>query len=583
VHRSGWFYRNGCGASALLAGLLWSGAAAAQTNPPQQSLPSPEQVTPPTPEIQKRSSVNVDSRSAFQAETCPFDDSPLRLDLKKVEFSRPDGSALQPEIAAAISDLKLPSGDQSIRVVCELRDTVNAALRRRGWIASVQIPAQEITDGVLKLQIVTARMVETRVRGNPGPYDKLLRERLAQLQAYDPLNERTVERLLLLAGDVPGLDVQLALRPAGGKQGDVIGEVTINYRRFTVLANAQNYNSKVLGRETAYVRGEYYGLTGMADLTYLGVSSTADFQEQKILQAGHIIGLDGKGTTFGGRVSYAWSRPDLGALDYRTDTLIAGFDLTRPLVRSLNTNVSVGAGFDYIDQYTNIYSGDAKLPLTRDKMRIVYASMSGDMRDLRLDGSVIWSLRTAIELRKGFDIFGASKTGFVDGHVQSRIDGNSSAFVARGSVEGIVGPSPWFRLIGKGQVQWTDVSLLNYEEFSLGNLTIGRGYDPGANSGDRAVGLSAEAEFTLPISQRFTVQPFGFYDFVYLDNLDRGATERNRKLSSFGGGVRLTLPGMALLEVTYAHPKDKALTIDKRRPSDRLLLSLSLRFSDTAR
>ncbi len=568
---------------AMLVGLLWAGAATAQTNPPQQSLPSPEQVTPPTPEIQKRSSVNVDSRGAFQAETCPFEDSPLRFDLKKVEFSRPDGSALQPEIAAAIADLKLPSGDQSIRVVCELRDNVNAALRRRGWIASVQIPAQEINDGTLKLQIVTARMVETRVRGNPGPYEKLLRERLAQLQTYDPLNERVVERLLLLAGDVPGLDVQLALRPAGGRQGEVIGEVTINYRRFTVLANAQNYNSKVLGRETAYVRGEYYGLTGMADLTYLGVSSTADFHEQKILQAGHIIGLDGKGTTFGGRISYAWSRPDLGALDYRTDTLIAGFDFTRPLVRSLNTNISVGAGVDYIDQYTNIYSGDAKLPLTRDKMRIVYASMSGDTRDVRQDGSVIWSLRTAIELRKGFDILGASKQGFVDGHVQSRIDGHSDAFVARGSVEGIVGPSPWFRLIGKGQVQWTNVSLLNYEEFSLGNLTIGRGYDPGANSGDRAVGLSAEAEFTLPISSRVTVQPFGFYDFVYLDNLDRGATERNRKLSSFGGGLRLGLSGMALLELTYAHPKDKALTIDQRRPSDRLLVSLSLRFSDTPR
>ncbi len=554
----------------------------AQTVPPQ-SLPSPEQVTPPTPEIQKRSSVNVDSRGAFEVDTCPFDDSPLRLDLKKVEFSRPDGSPLQPEIAQAIAGVKLPTGDQSIRVVCELRDAVNATLRRQGWVASVQIPAQEITDGTLKLQIVTAHMVETRVRGNPGPYEKLLRERLAQLQSYDPLNERVVERLLLLAGDVPGLDVQLALRPSGGRQGDVIGEVTINYRRFTVLANAQNYNSRVLGRETGYVRAEYYGLTGMGDLTYLGASSTADFHEQKILQAGHIFSLDGRGTTFGGRVSYAWSRPDLGALDYRTDTLIAGFDVTRPLVRSLNTNLSLGAGVDYIDQYTNIYSDGTKLPLTRDKMRILYLSASGDTREVRLDGSILWSLRTALELRKGFDILGASKQGFADGHVQSRIDGHSDAFVARGSVEGIFGPSPWFRLIGKGQVQWTNVSLLNYEEFSLGNLTIGRGYDPGANSGDRAVGLTGEAEFTLPLSDKVTFQPFGFYDFVYLDNLDRGATERNRKLSSFGGGIRIGLPGMALLEVTYAHPKDKALTIDQRRPPDRVLVSLSLRFSDSVR
>lgn len=576
VHRDG--YRVG----SLLAALLWSGAALAQNAPPQ-SLPSPEQVTPPTPQTRQGSRVAVDSRAAFEAERCPFDDSALRLDLRKVEFTRPDGSPLQPEIAAVVSKLKLPSGDQSIRVVCDLRDETNAALRREGWVASVQIPAQEITDGTLKLQIVTARMVETRVRGNPGPYEGLLRERLAQLQSYDPLNERVVERLLLLAGDVPGLDMQLALRPAGGRQGEVIGEVTINYRRFTVLANAQNYNSRVLGRETAYVRAEYYGLTGLSDLTYAGVSSTADFQEQKIVQVGHIFGLDRSGSTFGGRVSYAWSRPDLGVLDYRTDTLIAGFDYTRPLLRSLNTNLTAGAGFDYINQITDIYAGDTKLPLTRDRMRIAYASLSGDMRDVRMDGSVIWSLRTALELRKGFDILDASKRGFSGGSVQSRIDGHADAFVARGSVEGIAGLTSGFRVIGRTQAQWTNVSLLNYEEFSLGNLTIGRGYDPGANSGDRAVGFSGEAELDVPFSRKLTSQVFGFYDFVYLDNLDRGSTERSRKLSSFGGGVRLGLPGMALLEVTYAHPKDKALTIDEAPPADRVLVSLSLRFSDGVR
>ncbi|UYY57199.1 ShlB/FhaC/HecB family hemolysin secretion/activation protein [Sphingomonas sp. S2-65] len=565
----------------LLAGLLWSGGADAQNVP--QSLPSPEQVTPPTPELRGPSRVDVDSRSAFQAERCPFDDSALRLDLRRVEFTRADGSPLQPEIQAVVARLKLPAGDQSIRVVCDLRDEVNEALRRAGWIASVQIPAQEINDGTLRLQIVTARMVETRVRGNPGPYEKLLRERLAQLQSYDPLNERTVERLLLLAGDVPGLDIQLALRPAGREQGEVIGEVTINYRRFTVLANAQNYNSRVLGRETGYVRAEYYGLTGLSDVTYVGLSSTADFQEQKIVQGGHIFGLDGKGSTFGGRLSYAWSRPDLGVLDYRTDTLIAGFDYARPLVRSLNTNVTVGLGFDYINQITDIYSGDTKLPLTRDRMRIAYASLSGDTRNVRGDGSLVWSLRTALELRKGFDILDASQQGVRGGEIQSRVDGHADAFLLRGSVEAVAGITPGFRLIGRGQAQWTNVSLLNYEEFSLGNLTIGRGYDPGANSGDRAVGLSGGAELDLPPVAHVTPQVFGFYDFVYLDNLDRGATERNRRLSSFGGGVRLGLPGLALLEVTYAHPKDKALIIDERRPSDRVLVSLSLRFSDSAR
>ncbi|PSJ36844.1 hypothetical protein C7I55_24335 [Sphingomonas deserti] len=527
--------------------------------------------------------MNVDSRSAFEVSTCPFDESPLRLDLQRVVYSRPDGSPLPAEIADVIARLKQPSGDQSIRVICDLRDAANAALRREGWVASVQVPPQEITDGTLALHVVTAKMVEVRVRGNAGPYEDMLRERLNRLKTFDPLNEGVIERLLLLAGDVPGLDVQLALRPAGGAPGEVIGDVTISYRRFNLLANLQNYNSRVLGRETGYVRAEYYGLTGLSDITYVGASSTADFKEQRILQAGHIAGLGADGSTLGARISFAWSRPDLPGLDYRADTLIVGFDYTKPLIRSLNTNVFAAAGFDYIDQLTNLYSGDLKLPLTRDKMRIAYLSLNADTRRVRPDGSPIWAFRGALEARKGFDILGATKPGVEDGRIQSRIDGEADALVLRASLEAMAGLSRTFRLVARGQTQWTDDPLLNYEEFSLGNLTMGRGYDPGANGGDRAIGLSGEAQFDLPFSSRFTSQVFGFYDFVYLDNLDRGATETERTLSSFGAGLRLGLPGQALLEITYAHPKDRALTIDREPPSDRILVSLSLRFSDAVR
>jgi hemolysin activation/secretion protein len=146
---------------------------------------------------------------------------------------------------------------------------------------------------VLRLEVVTARIVELRVRGDAGRYEPLLRQRLARIQAMDPLNEREAERLLLLAGDVPGLDVALSLRASGGKQGDVIGDLTVSSRRFALFANVQNYNSALLGRETVYARGELYGLTGLGDITYFGASAAVDFPEQFIVQAGHIYAVAG--------------------------------------------------------------------------------------------------------------------------------------------------------------------------------------------------------------------------------------------------------------------------------------------------
>jgi hemolysin activation/secretion protein len=569
----------------LLAVSSGAGALPAWAQDTPGQITPREVVTPPTPTSAPPTTTNVDARGAIAQAACPFEDSDIRLTLSEVRFVRPDGSPLQPVIADTLAQVPVPTGEQSIRVVCDLRDQANAALNRDGWIASVQIPAQSIGSGVLELRVVTARITEVRVRGNPGPYRDVLESRISQLRGFDPLNKRDAERALLLSGDVPGLDVQLSLRPAGTQPGDVIGELAITYRPFTIFANVQNYNARALGRETGYVRAEYYGLTGLQDLTYIGASSTADFEEQRIAQVGHIFGLDNNGTSLGGRFTYAWSRPDLGALELKTDTLIAGFDLVTPLVRTVNTNLRIGIGFDYVDQETSVRAGNGLVPLNLDKLRIGFIRVSGDVLKRRGDGSTLFLLRAGLEARKGFDIFDATPVGsFVPGTaLPSRIDGNSRAYVVRGELDATLALGRIFSVAGTARGQWSNEPLLNYEEFSLGNLTIGRGYDPGSNSGDRAIGLRGEVRAAPPISDRVGTEIFGFVDNVWFTNLDRSSTETDRHIRSYGGGLRLTLPNAMLLEAQYARPRDRALTIDATPPTDRFLLSLTVQFRAKAR
>lgn len=562
----------------------------AQVQPPQGVLPSAAELAPRVAESSEPARGTIRRRG--EQRECPkaLVESPVEVTIDRIDFKRPDPTKsgevqdLQPEIAAVLAGIEAPRASRSVAVVCEIRDKAYDALRRAGWVASVQIVPQEIADGTLQLLVVSAHITEMRVHGSAGPYAALLRGRIDQLTAMDPLNERVAETLLLQAGDMPGLDVSLALRPAGGRPGEVIGELEVRYHRFTVLANIQNYNSKLIGRETAYMRAEAYGLTGMADTTYVGLSTTADLHEQKILQLGHSFGVDRSGTRIGANFTYAWSRPDLGVLDYRTDTLVAGLEIEKPLKRSVNTNFGLVGGFEYINQGTKIYSGKTGLPLTSDRMRILYAALSGDTRSVNLDGSPRWSLSGHVELRKGLAILDASDSGFAGPRFQSRVEGKSDAFVARAEARGFVALGRYFSIEERAQAQWSDDPLLNYEEFSVGNLTIGRGYDPGSNSGDRAFGLASELQARLPLrTERFTVQLFGFYDLVTLDNLDTGSTEVNRLMRSYGGGARIALPGNALLEITYAHPRDRALRIDPAPPPDRLLFSLSIRFRDKLR
>ncbi|WP_174280507.1 ShlB/FhaC/HecB family hemolysin secretion/activation protein, partial [Sphingomonas bacterium] len=563
--------------------------AGAQT--PQQPLPSQLPPTPtinlPTPTTAPPATTRVDTRGALPETSCPFGDSPIRLKLAAVRFTRSDGGALAAGVARSLSRVATPGGDQAIKVVCQLRDDANAALRRDGWLASVQIPAQSIDSGELRLQVVTARITDIRVHGTPGPYRKGLEARIRELRGLDPLNQRDAERALLLAGDIPGLNVQLSLRPAGTAPGDVIGDLSITYRPFAVLGNAQNFNSRQLGRETGYLRGELYGLTGLNDVAYLGASSTADAREQIIVQGGYTVGLGLSGLTLGPRVIYAWSRPDLGLLDLKTDTLIAGFDATLPLKRSLNTNLRAGVGVDYVNQTTRVSTtASNSVPLNADKLRIVFARLSGETGRRRLDGSILYSISGNVEARKGLGIFGATPVGGVSsaGAIPSRPDGDSRATVLRADLDVTIGLDRIFSLTASARGQYASDPLLNYEEFSLGNLTVGRGYDPGSNSGDRAIGLRIEPAARLPLRRsNLDAQLFGFYDAVALTNLDRGQLEVDRHLRSYGGGARLTLFNRLLFEAIYAHPLDRALTIDKAPPPDRVLVSLTAKFNAPAR
>ena len=545
-------------------------------------VPTREEVNPEPPRREAEpGKVSIDSGNAFARGPCPLDSSELRTTIPSIQFGGAGVKPLPAELVPILANIRAPEGEQSVRVVCDIRDAANAALRSRRYVATVQIPAQRLDGGPLQLEVITARIVETRVRGNAGPYEGLIESRIAALQSFDPLNEAQAERLLLLADDIPGLDVRLSLQPAGGAPGEVIGELTVDYHPFGVVANAQNLNSKQLGRETVYARAELYGLTGLGDLTYLAGSSTVDFDEQKIVQVGHEMLLDQNGTSLALRATFADSRPTLPSLSLRTKSWILNAELLQPLMRTVNDNYYLGVGFERVDQRTDLASSGAggSAALNLDRISTIYMRFSGNSRRLCRDGTEATSLNGFAEFRKGIDAFDATKTGVITkaGYAPSRFEGDAKAWVIRGQLDGKIGLGPIFELFGSARGQWTNQALLNYDEFSIGNLTIGRGYDPGANTGDKAYAGTAELRVNLPTGPRVGTQVFGFYDHVRLFNLDTGSTEARRRLESYGGGVRVTLSGVARLDLTYAHPLDPPLLTgaSAKVPKDRILVSLT--------
>lgn len=556
----------------------------ALANAQSDILPNRDQLELPEVETKDRQGVQVNiDRDSKSRPNCPFDNSDLTTELSGVSFQKFSGGELDTRISGSLSTVAIPLGVQPLSVVCDIRDEANEKLRKAGWIAKVQIPQQDLVDN-LRMDVVTARISEIRVVGDTGPYRNVLEKRIRKITELDPLNEREVEQILLEINDLPGMSVRLGLAPRGTQAGDFIGNLTVTHERYRGYFNARNYNPNRIGRETGYGRLEYYGLTGYGDISFVGAQATADFEEQLIVQAGHEFGLKGNGIRFGAEGTYAMSKPDIEGLNLDTNALLFKAYASYPLMRTLRRNADLVAGFEYADQSTNI--GD--ITLSEDALRTITlrGELSGE--DLYIDGESRLFYDTYLEIRQGLDVLGATNVNdfgvAVTGDSQaSRPFGRADALVVRARADLY---APLVSTVGIGarlEGQWTDDPLLNYDEYSIGNLSIGRGYDPGANSGDIALGGAFELTASPFKFDDNKLDVFGFYDVVRIENLDRFTPQPVRTLQSVGAGLRFYFGDGLKAEVTYASPMDRAIFSDEFKPSERVLLSLTTKFPSLLR
>lgn len=577
------------GSAALIAAAL-PAAAWAQATP---QIPTREEIQRPTlpPAVQPGEQI-VAVDDGIERAPCPLaspEFANIRFTLRGVEFSRVEGidnQLLAPSWSDRVGQ-ELP-----ISAVCDIRDRAATILRGQGYLAAVRVPPQTIGDGVVRLDILSARMSRIEVRGDAGANERLLQRYLSRLDDQPVFNIVEAERYLLLARDIPGMDARLTLRP-GTVPGEVVGEVTVVRTPFTFDFNAQNFGSPDVGRWGGNARARFAGLTGMGDLTTVSFYATPDFDEQKVVQVGHEFRVGGEGLRFGASYTYAWTRPDIAGLPVKSDTQIVSLYTAYPLVLTQARRVTIGGGLDFIDQDIAL----AGVPINEDRLRVF---------NLRADASWIdpasiagrggyspseprWSLATSFEARKGVDFLGASDdcgpggaACFLPGAVPlTRIEGKPDAFLIRANALAEWRPAKRFTLSAAPRAQWAKDPLLAYEEFSGGNFTVGRGFDPGTVIGDSGVAVALEARYGsfVPANiKSFAVQPFVFFDAAWVWNEDSAFDGLDpQKLYSAGGGVRVAYGDLARLDVTLAVPLNRGGFLTEK-PDPRLLVSLTTQF-----
>ncbi|MCJ8155894.1 ShlB/FhaC/HecB family hemolysin secretion/activation protein [Sphingomonas sp. LaA6.9] len=547
-----------------------------------------------TPEARTGARLNVEG--GIERAPCPLADprfADIRVTISDVRFNN-----LTAVSAEALRGAWARHQDQSVPIatVCEIRDEAATMLRRMGYLAAVQVPPQKIENGVVQFDVLMAKLVGIQVRGDAGRSERQIAGYLDRIRAQEVFNIHDAERHLLLARDLPGFDVRLTLRPAGTVPGEVIGEVAVLRTPVELDANIQNYGSKDVGRFGGVARVQFNGLTGLGDRTTFSVFSTADFEEQLVLQAGHALRIGSDGLTLAGDFTYAWTRPDIGGgLDLRSETLVGNLALSYPIIRGQSANLFVAGGLDFVDQQVE-FRTDPPTPISEDKLRVAFLRLDYDAIDPASLASTRgysaaeprWRTGASLELRQGLDIFGAGKPcgpNFVNcafpNTPLSRIDADPTAFVVRASGYAEFRPSPLFAISLSPRAQWAPDPLLSYEEFSGGNYTVGRGYDPGSIIGDSGIGVQAELRYgsILPRSATdIALQPYLFFDAAKIWNEDFTLPVIGRtRLYSAGGGLRAAWGDHARLDATLGVPlRRTGLQLEK--PDPRFLISLTVKF-----
>lgn len=525
--------------------------------------PSREQLHPerqaPTPQPRSR-----DLFSAPPALPCPLADSKVTFRLESVEIAGATVAAQR--LRPAYQDLI--GSTVPISAICKIRDRLSLILFRQGLLARVEAPAQTISAGRLKLVVVEARIVAVRVRGDIGPAQDKVEAYLDKLRGLAPFDLRTAQRYLLLANDVPGVRISAALRPSAEGRGAIDMEVQVRRSAYDLVGAVQNSGSDTLGPWSVLARADLNSFTRFGERTTLVAYHTAPKDEQWIVELIEEARLRASGLL--GRASLAYGRSHPGGalkpLSLQGDSLIFTPEIQYPIVKLKRLTLNAGAGFDLVQQKTRFPGGGL---LADDKLRVGWISLSGDYLQPLFDERAVASGKANLQVRKGLSVLGASKPG--DAFL-SRSEGRPDAWVARLESDNQIANR--FGALGlRVQAEYAGKPLLSYEELAVGDLSIGRGYEPAVLSGEQVV--AAELKVSpqeLRFGDRWGVTPFAFCDASRVANRDPGS--QSRTLRSAGVGLDARFPYGVRANFAWAHPFDKPFPNQPKAPDDRVLFQL---------
>jgi len=410
----------------------------------------------------------------------------------------------------------------SLRELEAAAEALADLLHSRGYVlAQAYLPPQTVEDDIILIQVdqgvvdpgsgidgLTITQAPERVR------EEVLRRFLARgIEVGEPLNTRSLERALRVAGELPGVrEIRADLAPG---EADGSTQVLVEVEPDNPLAltlSSDNFGSVLTGRDRLGVGLALNSPAGFGEQVYVD-SSFADNSQR--LQLGFDLPVGGSGLRAG--LSHAGSRADIdiSAVDPRlldTPDLTSRSDITSaflsyPLIRTSAQVMDLALSHD-LRRFRRDAEGFVGLE-SRQRIDATTLSLSGSGTD-RLLGSTWWGLSAT---RGQLDLSESPFNEEIDALTLQTAGWYTRVNYSLGRQQAIPAlPGNGWSVLASLNGQWADGNLDSVEKFQLGGPFGVRAWPIGEGSGDHGqiVTLELRKYLGAVAGSRWTAS--AFYD-----------------------------------------------------------------------
>ena len=467
---------------------------------------------------------------------------------------------------------------RTIDTVKQAADALEKAYKDAGFGAVyVDIPEQEVNDGIVRLKVTEGRLEHVHVRGERY-YSR--RQILAALPVLQPgetpslpvlqrelgeLNARTADRTVtpvLKAGSEPGtVDVDLDVKDRLPLHG------SIAYDDRHTADTTPNRATAALSYDNLWGRQDSVGVQYQ--------TAPAKPSDAEVFMANYLGHLGSAGAE--AALSYTRTSSNvlaLGTLGVLGKGSIYGAHWIKPLQSTSGSAQTFNAGADYKDVLTSV------LPNTTGSTgtgavtaQVKYVNWSAVYSGNWWQGGHSYSASAAVNFGVR-SVFNSSNE-----FENARYNANPNYFYVRLGTGGTEPLPGGFAIQQRINAQWADSPLVNNEQFSLGGADSVRGYLEAETLGDSGAAATVELH-SPPLGRRAGTFLSPLYGFVFVDGgvatlvNPLPGQRANVTLWSGGVGFRLESSYGVTSSVDYAVPERTGV----RTLKDQSRVDFSLRY-----